>query len=74
MLNHGNEILKSFAFISNKIFVYRYVNKENFEKYGVEYPQNIENEGSKPIKTSVTKITNFMTPQSQKAKTFLLEK
>ncbi|XP_050059659.1 chromatin assembly factor 1 subunit A-like [Aphis gossypii] len=49
------------------------VSKENFEKYGVEYPTNLENEIPK-LKTSVKKITSFMTPQSQKAKANLLEK
>ncbi|XP_060851378.1 chromatin assembly factor 1 subunit A-like isoform X2 [Rhopalosiphum padi] len=49
------------------------VSKENFEKYGVEYPTNLENEVQKS-KPSVKKITSFMTPQNQKAKVNLLEK
>lgn len=55
------------------LFLFRCVSKENFEKYGVEYPTNLENEIPK-LKPSVKKITSFMTPQSQKSKANLLEK
>ncbi|MBO8666540.1 hypothetical protein INO76_16045, partial [Staphylococcus aureus] len=44
-------------------------------KYGVEYPTTVENEVQKS-KSSIKKITSFMTPQNQdeKTKTSLSEK
>lgn len=56
------------------IFVHRSVSKENFEKYGVESPQLVENEAPKSIKSTIKKITSFMTPQNQKTKVSSLEK
>ncbi|CAI6364406.1 unnamed protein product [Macrosiphum euphorbiae] len=44
------------------------VSQENFKKYGVEYPTNVENEVQK-LKSSVKKITSFMAPQNQNEKT-----
>ncbi|KAL4091129.1 hypothetical protein QTP88_025867 [Uroleucon formosanum] len=51
------------------------VSQENFQKYGVEYPTNVENEVQKS-KSSIKNITSFMTSQSQNeiAKTNLSEK
>lgn len=48
--------------------MYRSVSKENFEKYGMEYPKNVEVEVPKP-KSAIKKITSFMTPQNQKTTT-----
>lgn len=56
-----------------KIFFFRCVSKENFEKYGIEYPTNLETEVQKS-KSSLKKITSFMTPQNQKAKVNSSEK
>lgn len=57
-----------------KHFLFRCVSKETFEKYGVEYPTNSENEVPKLNKSSTQKITNFMTPQTQKSKDGSIEK
>ena len=53
--------------------MYRCVSQENFIKYGVEYPTNSEDEIQKS-KSSIKKITSFMTPQNQKSKADLSEK
>lgn len=51
------------------IFLYRSVGKDSFEKFGIDYPKILENEVPKSSKLSATKITNFLTPQSQNEKT-----
>lgn len=71
-LSTVKKTIKSIATKSTHIAPWS-VSQENFIKYGVEYPTNVENEVQKP-KSSVKKITSFMTPQSQKAKSNLSEK
>jgi len=73
MLLHGNIVIVRLLKKYLIIFIYRCVSQENFKKYGVEYPTNVENETQKP-KSSIKKITSFMTPQNQKAKANLSEK
>lgn len=77
MLDHGNIIFKLFYFIRIKkkkiIILFRYVTKENFEKYGIEYPKNEEIKVPKSTKSTVTKITNFLKSQVQ-TNSILVEK
>jgi len=49
--------------------LHRSVGKDSFEKYGIDYPKIVENEVPKSSKFSSTKITSFLTPQSQNEKT-----
>ncbi|XP_025191363.1 chromatin assembly factor 1 subunit A isoform X2 [Melanaphis sacchari] len=71
-LSTVKKTIKSIATKSTNVAPW-FVSKENFEKYGVEYPINLENEIQKS-NSSVKKITSFMTPQNQKAKANLSEK
>ncbi|VVC40868.1 Chromatin assembly factor 1 subunit A,Armadillo-like helical [Cinara cedri] len=87
LVNNGRNIVDdssiSLAMIKNTIFSIAtksthaapwFVTKDNFEKYGIEYPNNVETDVSKLTKSTVKKITSFLTPQHSKKDPILVEK